>query len=280
MQHNEGTFSGPRGLRLYHQSWLPDGDPKAIILIVHGLGEHSARYRNFVQAAVPHGYAVYALDHIGHGKSEGTRAFIERFSDFTEPLTQFYEMVRQWQPGKPIILLGHSMGGLIASFYLLGNQEKFKAAIISAPAVKVAENITPAIIFINNLISATLPKMGLLALDPTGVSRDPAVVDAYINDPLNFHGKIPARLGAEMLTAMQRVTAEAGVIRLPLLLIQGSADRMVDPGGAALLFEKAASPDKTLKVYEGFYHELFNEPEADRQKVLDDVLTWLDAHAA
>lgn len=280
MQHTEGTFSGPRGLRIYYQTWRPDTEPRAVILIVHGLGEHSGRYRNFVQAAVPRGYAIYALDHIGHGKSEGTRAFVERFSDFTAPLTQFYDMVRAEQPNKPLFILGHSLGGLITSYYLLDHQDKFTGAVISAPAVKIADNITPTLIFVNNLVSAVLPKMGLLALDPTGISRDPAEVAVYVNDPLNYHDKVPSRTGAEMLAAMQRVTAEAGRIRLPMLLIQGSADKLVDPGGAPMLYEKAASSDKTLKVYEGYYHELFNEPLPDRQKVLDDVLTWLDARTA
>ncbi|MEJ5224400.1 MAG: lysophospholipase [Anaerolineales bacterium] len=280
MLHTEGTFNGPRGLRMYYQVWRPDTEPRGVILIVHGLGEHSGRYRNFVQAAAPRGYAIYALDHIGHGKSEGTRAFVERFSDFTAPLTQFYDLVRAEQPNKPLFILGHSLGGLITSYYLLDHQDKFTGAVISAPAVKIADNITPTLIFVNNLVSAVLPKMGLLALDPTGISRDPDEVAVYVNDPLNYHDKVPSRTGAEMLAAMQRVTAEAGSIRLPMLLIQGSADKLVDPGGAPMLYEKAASSDKTLKVYEGYYHELFNEPLPDRQKVLDDVLTWLDARTA
>jgi alpha-beta hydrolase superfamily lysophospholipase len=276
MNHIEGNFKGVRNINIYYQGWLPDRDVKAVLLIVHGLGEHSGRYMNVVNHFVPLGYAVYGLDHIGHGKSDGGREVVERFEDFTDNLTIYYNMVKVWQPGKPIFLLGHSLGGLIGSYYLLDHQAEFKGAIISAPAIKVSESISRVTITMSKILSAITPKAGVLALDATGISRDPEVVKAYVNDPLVFHGKTPARLAAESLKAMQRVMVEGGNISLPFITLQGSLDRVVDPGGSRMLYEKSSSNDKTIKIYEGFYHEVFNEPE--RAVVLKDVETWLMAH--
>lgn len=275
MKHLEGRFKGVRNQEIYYQGWTPESDVRGVLLIVHGLGEHSGRYQNVVDHFVPLGYAIHGLDHLGHGKSEGEREVIDRFEDFTDNLRQFYRMVVDWQPGKPIFLLGHSMGGAIVSDYLLEHQDDFKGAIISAPAVKVGESISPATIRIARLLSRIAPRMGLLALDAECISRDPDVVEAYVNDPLVFHGKTPARIGAEMLSAMMRITAQASKISLPIIILQGGADALVDPSGARMLYEKASSTDKTLKIYDGLYHEVFNEPE--RAQVLADVEAWLAA---
>ncbi|HET92040.1 MAG TPA: alpha/beta hydrolase [Chloroflexi bacterium] len=276
MDHIEGNFRGVRNAEIYYQAWLPDGDAKAVLLVVHGLGEHSGRYSNVVNHFVPLGYAVYGFDHIGHGRSEGRREFVERFEDYTDTLTIYYHMVKGWQAGKPIFLLGHSMGGLIVSYYLLDQQANFAGAVISAPGIKVSDNISQATITIGKLLSVLAPQMGVLALDANGISRDPDVVTAYVNDPLVFHAKTPARLAAELLKAMLRVTAEADKIALPVIIVQGSGDQLVDPAGAQMLHDKISSKDKTLHVYEGLYHEVFNEPE--RARVLQDVETWLTAH--
>lgn len=276
MIHAEGRFQSPQGANIYYQHWQPQDAPKAVLLVVHGLAEHSGRYMNLVNYFVPRGYAVYGLDHIGHGKSDGRRVYIEHFSDFTGPLKTYFDMIQGWHPGKPVFLVGHSMGGLIGAVYLLEHQNELKGAVLSAPAVKVSDTISPVTITVGKILSAILPKAGLLALDAAAISKDKAVVSAYINDPLVYTGKVTARLAAEMLSAMQRVTAQAADIRLPILLLQGSADRLVDPSGAKMLQENASTPDKTLKVYDGLYHEVFNEPE--REQVLQDVEAWLEAH--
>jgi alpha-beta hydrolase superfamily lysophospholipase len=278
MNHQQGKFITARGVNIFYQSWLPEGDPKAALLLVHGLGEHGGRYVNLVNHFVPLGYAVYALDHIGHGHSDGTRLFLESFADFTNPLKLYFDMVTKWQPGKPVFLVGHSMGGLISSVYLLEHQDELAGAIISAPAIKVSDSISPATILAGRVFSAIAPKLGIMALDATAICSDPAVVDAYLKDPLVCNGKITARLAAEMLGAMQRVTREVSQIHLPLLVIQGSADRLVDPKGSQMLYGQSSSSDKTLKVYDGFYHEVFNEP--GRAQVLGDVQAWLEKQLA
>jgi len=276
MDHIEGDFKGVRDTKIYYQAWLPEAKVKAVLLIVHGLGEHCGRYMNVVNHFVPLGYAVYGYDHIGHGRSEGMREVVERFEDYTNTLTVFCEMVKSWQAGRPLFLVGHSMGGLITSCYLLDHQVDFRGAVISAPLVKASGNISQVTILMGKILSAIAPTLGLLPVDARSVSRDPEVVNAYLSDPLVFHGKTPARLAAELLKAMQRVTSEANKIALPFLVVQGSADKLVDPVGAQILYDKAGSKDKTIRTYEGLYHEVFNEPE--RGPVLEDVETWLAAH--
>lgn len=276
MKHTEGTFKSVRDLSIYYQGWLPDGDVKAVLFLAHGVGEYCGRYTNLVDYFVPRGYAVYGLDHIGHGKSGGEREMVARFEDFTEPLVAYYKMVSEWQPDKPIFIYGHSMGGLITSFHLLDRQADFKGAVISAPAVKVPDNISPLTITLGKVLSVIAPKMGLIGLDTSYLSHDKSVVDIYNADPQVFHGKMPARLSSEMLRAMLRVTEEAAKITLPLFILQGSGDRIVDPSGAPMLHEKVGSKDKTLKMYEDLYHEVHNEPE--RETMFKDVEAWLQVH--
>lgn len=274
MKHLEGTFKGVRDFDLYYQCWLPDEECRAVLLVVHGLAEHSGRYMNLVNHFVPLGYGVYGIDHLGHGKSGGRRVFVERFDDFIKPLKEYLARVREWQFGKPIFMVGHSLGALIAAVYLLDHRADVAGAVLSGPPVKIPDNVSPAIVFIGQLLSTLMPKFGLIGLRAEGVCRDPEVVQAYLNDPLVYTGKTTARLAAEMLKAMKRVQSEAKALKLPLLIIQGGADSLVDPGGAPLLYEWATSTNKKIILYEGCYHEVFNEPE--RAQVFQDVESWLE----
>ena len=276
MRHQEGTFKGIRNASIYYQGWLPEGESTAVLLIVHGLAEHSGRYMNVVNHFVPLGYAVYGVDHVGHGKSSGTRVYVERFEDYTDTLKIYFDMVRHWQPEKPVFLVGHSMGGLIGAVYLLDHQAELTGAVLSGPAVKVHGSVSPAVIFVGKLISVLMPKLGLIGLEAEGVSRDPAVVQAYVNDPLVCRGKVTARLSAEFVKAIRRLAAEATKITLPILILQGSADRLVDPKGAQMLYNAVNSVDKTIKIYDGLYHEVYNEPE--HGQVLGDVKVWLETY--
>jgi acylglycerol lipase len=273
MEHRDGFFAGIRDSAIYYQCWQPETECKAILLVVHGLAEHCGRYMNVVNHFVSLGYAVYGLDHIGHGKSEGTRVYVERFADYTVTLKLYFDLIRLEHPDAPVFLVGHSMGGLIGAVYLLDHQDELAGAVLSGALVKMSGDISPMVVFMGKLLSTLTPKAGLMALDAKGVSRDPAVVEAYVNDPLVYTGKITARLAAELIKAVQRVHDEAAKITLPLLIVQGSEDKLVDPAGAKLLYDTVSSVDKTLKVYEGFYHEVFNEPE--HEQVLGDVETWL-----
>lgn len=278
MNHRESTFKGVRDLTIYHQAWIPEGDIKGSILIVHGLGEHCGRYMNVVNYLVPKGYAIYGFDLTGHGKSGGEREFVKQFDDYTDTLTSYLQMVKAEQTGKPLFLLGHSMGGLISSYYLLDHSSDFRGAVISAPAIMVPDNINQVTIILAKILSKLAPKMGMLQLDANDISKDLEVVRVYLEDPLVFNGKTPVRLMAEMLKAMIRVNQEMEKITAPLIIVHGSEDKLANPKASELLYDRASSTDKTLKIYEGLYHEVFNEPE--REQVLGDVAAWLEAHTS
>lgn len=274
MRYEEGFFQGIRNARIYHQSWLPDAEVKAVLLIVHGLGEHSGRYLNLVNHFVPLGYAIYGLDHLGHGQSEGIRKHVECFEDFTTTLDTYVKMVQQRQQNKGIFLVGHSMGELISASYLLGHQTEVAGAVLSGAIAKVPANTSPATVILGRLLSGIVPRVRFLSLEIPAICRDSYVVEAYINDPLVYCGKATVRLAVELLRATQHTQAHADRIALPLLILQGSADRIIDPEGARMLYNAVSSQDKTLKIYDGMYHEVYNEPE--RAIVLHDLETWLE----
>lgn len=275
MKHNEGHFKGLKNLNLFYESWLPEQDTKAILLAVHGLAEHIGRYKNVVNHFVPRGYAVYGLDQRGHGKSEGIKGYVDRFTDYLTDLKTFFDIVSKENPGKKIFLLGHSMGGLIAVAYAIEHQDELAGMIVSAPLLKVGSSVSPATIMIAKIISAIAPRMGVTTLDATAISKDKTVVDDYVNDPLVYRGKTSARLGIELINITQHLAGKIKDIKLPLLVMYGGEDRLCDPEGSKMLFEQSSSSDKTIKAYEGLYHEIFNEPERDR--VLADTEAWLTA---
>lgn len=274
MKHFESFFKGVRKNNIYYQSWHPETDAKAVLLVAHGLAEHSGRYMNFVNHFVPEGFTVYALDHFGHGRSDGTRIYVDRFTDYTKTLKTFYNLVAEKEMGKPIYIVGHSMGGLISAVYLIDHQADFQGAILSGPGVKIPEDTSKITIAIGKFLSLIAPKAGLIGLDANFVSSDPAVVDGYLNDPLVYTGKITARLAAEMLSSMERIKKESHKITLPIIIVQGSEDKLADPTGAEELHQKISSKYKTLKIYDGFSHEVFNEP--DHKRVMLDIHEWLN----
>ena len=275
MEHTEGRFTGRKGLSLYYQCWLPATDPKAILLVVHGWAEHSGRYINLVNYFVPKGYAICALDHRGHGKSEGLRGYVERFSDYLDDLKTFFDIVRSEHGDAKIFLVGHSMGGTIATAYSVRNQHDLAGLIVSGLGVKPGSSLSSAIIPLARILSLLLPRLGIMVLDASTISQDKAVVDAYVNDPLVYRGKITCRFGAEMLATLRKLPSKMPEINLPILIMHGTADRLCDPEGSRILYDQANSRDKTLKLYEGFYHEIFNEP--GHKQVLADIEAWLAA---
>jgi acylglycerol lipase len=276
MRHTEGTFLGRNNLNLYYQSWSPNGIPIAVLVVVHGLAEHSGRYSNLVNYLVPRGYAIYAFDQRGHGKSEGTRGYVERFSYYLDDLKTFYDKVSQEHKSTKIFMIGHSIGGTIATAYAIEHQNELDGLILSGVTIKPGASITKLSILIARTFSFLIPKMGVTALDASTISQDKAVVEAYANDPLVYRGKISARLGAELLHMIESLPSRISQLSLPMLIMRGAADRLSDPSSSKMLFERAGSKDKKLKLYEGFYHEIFNEPQ--REQVFSDVENWLKRH--
>ena len=276
MKHLEGIFKGGR-LNLYYQGWLPDSEPRAIVAVVHGLAEHSGRYANLAGHLVPLGYAVYGLDHQGHGLSPGLRCYIESFSHLLDDLDVFLELVRQRHPGKPLFIIGHSVGATIAAAFLSRRPgDGISGFISSAVSLKPGKGISPLHIAVARLLSKVAPRMPVSSLNSATISRDAGVVKAYQEDPLVYQGKIRARTGDELLKTMRGLPAELERLGVPLLVLHGGGDRLIDPDSSRLLYEGAGSEDKTLKLYLGFYHEVLNEP--GRQQVLKDIEKWLEAH--
>jgi len=275
MRHEFGSFDGPGGATIVTQSWSPEAPPRALLLLVHGLAEHCGRYTNVVNRAVPRGFAVHGLDHVGHGRSEGPRTYVRSFSDFTDTLETYRVMLRHEHPQSPLFLVGHSLGALIAAAVLLDHQDAFSGAILSGALVQIPEGISPLLVLLSRLLSRILPKLRLVGVDAAGVSRDSAVVRAYLEDPLVYNGKTTARLGYEILRTIRRVCAEAATIQLPILFLHGEADRLTSVDGACKLHQAVRSADKTLRVYDKLHHEIYNEPE--HPQVIEDVLAWIDA---
>jgi acylglycerol lipase len=273
--HVDGRFRGERGLELYWQAWLPEGaPPRAVVVLAHGASEHSGRYAWTGEQLAERGYALYAIDHRGHGKSEGGRAVIDRMSNAVEDLHTLVELARAANPGLPVVLLGHSMGGAVALSYTLAHEDALDALVLSAPLAAL-EAASPVQRVAGRVLSVVAPSLGVVAIDSTAVSRDPQVVADYEADPLNYHGKLPARTVAELTSAINGYPDAVTRFRLPLLAMHGTADRLTPIAGSEMVVERAGSQDKTLKRYDGLYHELLNEPE--RQQVLDDIADWLDA---
>lgn len=273
MKHDEGTLKTPAGVSLYYQSWQPFDRPRAVLLIAHGLAEHSGRYQNFARFFVDRGYAVYALDHPGHGESDGDRCHIRRFSQFTDGVGLLLEKVREEIPDTLVFLVGHSMGGLIATYFLIEHQSEFAGCILSGSAVQPVVELSFLQRLTVQLFSKFLPKLRLMQLDASKVSRDPAVVDRYRNDPLVFTGKVTARLLQQLFSAMAGLEKKLATIELPMLILHGECDDMTLPAGSKMLHQKTGSTDKKLIIYEGLYHEIFNEPE--QEDVMTDVADWL-----
>lgn len=276
MQHIEGEFQGYENLNLYCQSWLPSNAPRAVLLVVHGLAEHSGRYINLVNHFVPKGYALYGFDQRGHGRSQGLRGYVEGFSHFVNDLKTFLDVVHNKHHGTKIFIVGHSLGGTIAIAYAVAHQDEFDGLILSAATLKVGASVPSGLIIVARLLSLLLPKVGLYTIEASAVSRDQSVVDAYVNDPLVYRGKIRSRLGIEIIKAMQVLPSQMRRIHLPILIMHGTADRLSDPKGSEILYDTVNSKDKTLKLYGGFYHEVFNDPE--RERVFADMEAWLAAH--
>ena len=275
VQAEEDTFVGVRGVRIHVRTWLPAEAPTGVVVLAHGFAEHSGRYVSVAERLAGDGIAVRAPDHRGHGLSEGKRTSVVRFDDYVEDLTTVIAQARARWPSQRLILLGHSMGGLIALDLAVRSSDALDGLVLSAPAACPRE-VSRFTLAIGRALSRVAPNFGVLRLPLNRISRDHAIVSAYNTDPLVFRTPIRARLGTEMLDAMDRVEAGLPSLRVPLLVMQGTADGLVDPGCGPHVYGQAGSTDKTLKMYDGLWHEIFNEPERDH--VLDDLVAWLRPH--
>ena len=273
--HTEFGIEGMGGLPLFAQAWRPADSPKAVLVIVHGLKDHSDRYGALADQAVQHGYAVYAFDLRGHGKSAGDRVTIDSFDDYLGDLDKVLAQVRTREPGKPIFLFGHSMGGCIVTLYTLRNKPNLKGLILSGPALKPGDDVSRFLIASTHVVSAVAPGLPVMELPNANFSRDAQTVADMDKDPLVTQGKGPAHTAAELLDAMDEIDSKMEQLQVPLLDMHGTQDKLTNPEGSKELVKRAGSTDKTLKLYDGLYHDLLHEPE--RAQVMADVLAWMDA---
>lgn len=274
LSHEESTFEGTGGLQLFSQSWRPAGEEtRAALIVVHGLRDHSSRYAELAEHLVGQGFAVYAFDLRGHGRSEGVRVHIDSFEEYLTDLGIFLERVRKQEPGRPVFLFGHSMGGAIATLFALEKKPDIAGMVLSAPALKPGADVSKALIAMTKVIGGMLPNLKVLELDPKQFSRDPAVVKENETDPLIFQQGGPARTASRLLGALNTISERMEEVSAPLLVMHGTADTVTDPEGSKALAKRASSKDKTLKLYDGLYHDLLHEPE--KTQVLGDVTQWL-----
>ncbi|HOG45938.1 MAG TPA: lysophospholipase [Anaerolineae bacterium] len=275
MEHREGQFSGERGARIWFQAWRPAA-PRGVVVIAHGLGEHSGRYKNLANWLVPRGYALYALDHRGHGHSSGYRGHVDRFGDYVADLGRLVDQAQAEEPGLPLFVLGHSLGGAIALAYALERPQGLRGVVASAPGLRRRSEVPWFKVLLGQALSRLWPTFTHRSgLPVNGLSHDPQVALDYVADRL-VHDRVSARLFTEAERAGEEVLANAGGLCLPCLLLQGDEDQLVDAQATVEFYERAAGADKALRVYPGFYHEGLNE--MGRERPLGDLADWLDAH--
>jgi len=274
VEHRVGSFRGAGELELFARSWRPEGPAIAALIVVHGLRDHSGRYAEAAQALARAGVAVHAFDLRGHGRSPGERVYIERFTEYQEDLGRFLAQVRAREPGVPVFMMGHSMGGAIVTSYVREARPELAGVVLSAAALQPGADLSPLLIRVTKRLGERHPRWRVLRLKPRLFSRDPEVVrENAKTDPLIDRRPGPARTAAELLRTLEQIAGSMEQVRAPLLILHGGADRITDPAGSAALHQRAGSPDKTLKIYPGLYHDLLHEPE--RALVLAEISSWL-----
>ena len=272
-----GTFTGVAGGKVHWRNWEAS-EPRAQVVIVHGYGEHGDRYRRLAERLTAEGFTVWAHDHRGHGLSEGPRGVVMQLNDTVADVDHVVEMARAAAPELPVFMFAHSMGGTIGLQYALNYQDKLAGLILSSAAVSMEGLSVPRFQQgIIKLVAKVAPKVPVNRLPFEGISRDPEEERIYMEDPLVHKGAQPARTVVELLGAMNDLPNAVGDLRIPLLVIAGSADPIVPADGSRDIGRRAGSEDKQIFVYEGFVHELINEPLEDREKVTQDLVDWLEA---
>jgi alpha-beta hydrolase superfamily lysophospholipase len=273
-ERDETVKSGDRGI--FVRSWSPNGAARAVIVLVHGFNSHSGYYVNTGDALAARGFAAYALDLRGRGRSDGDRFYIESLSEYAQDIGTVVSLAKLRHPGLPVFLLGHSAGGVSSCLYVLEHQRELAGFICESFAFQVpAPDFAIAAL---KGLSHLAPHAHVLKLHNEDFSRDPAVVKAMNDDPLIANETQPTRTVAELARADERLRTEFPLITLPLLILHGTADKAAKPSGSQIFYDTAGSKDKTLELYEGHYHDLLND--LGREEVLGDIVEWIEARVS
>jgi alpha-beta hydrolase superfamily lysophospholipase len=276
LSETTGKFAGSDGIEIFYRQYRAESE-RARMVIAHGLGEHSGRYGNVIERVLPKGISVWVPDHRGHGQSGGKRGHVLNFVQYLTDLRLTVELAKKDMPGEmPCFLLGHSMGGLIALYFAQHYPELIDGVVASSPCLGMVIEIPAVKKVLGSFMSYVWPGMTMgSGLDATKISRDENVVSAYKNDPL-VHDRVSARFFTELLAAMESVNQQASALNVPVLMQVAGEDYLVDADSSKHFFEKLTLQDKTLHVYDDMYHEIYNAPEDQTGRVLDDLETWLD----
>jgi acylglycerol lipase len=271
----EGVIESCDGVRLFAQYWKPSSKTRGAVCIVHGGLEHSGRYAHVGKVLRDADYLVATIDLRGHGQSPGQRVFVREFNEYLNDVRCLWSDVARKAPSKPIFLLAHSLGGLIATRFTVRERPTLAGLVLSGPLFEFASGISRWSRMLAVVLGRLLPSVTLTnAVDVRRISRDPEVVRAYEADSLIHHGGIPLRTGAEIIRAMAELNARMEEVRVPLLIFHGTSDGLAHPAGSKRLFARSGSADKTLRLCEGPVHEVLNEPESPA--LLAELLRWLD----
>jgi alpha-beta hydrolase superfamily lysophospholipase len=268
----EETFDGAGGVAIFFRAWRPTDGARAVVVICHGVNSHGGQYLWAAEQLVAAGYAVYAIDLRGRGKSGGERFYIDHVSDYVVDLAALIRLAKSREPGLPVFLLGHSAGGVVSCTYALDQQAELAGLICESFAFRVpAPGVVLALI---KGLSRIAPRLPVLKLKNKDFSRDPRAVEALERDPLTANEVQPAKTVAALVRADERLEREFHRITLPVFILHGTVDKATVPSGSKLFYARAGSKDKTLKMYEGHFHDLLNDLGKD--EVMSDILGWID----
>jgi alpha-beta hydrolase superfamily lysophospholipase len=273
---SEGTFAGTGGVTIKWRRIEPDAAPRGVVVVSHGYAEHCGRYQWYAEHLAGRGLAAVGLDHRGHGQSLGPRGHCGSFDEFVADLRTLVDLATGWWPSTPRVLFGHSMGGVIAFLYLLRHGTTVRAGALSGPAFAVPPQ-GPAwqLALMTKIVARIFPRLPITtALDQDALARDPEVGRRYVADPL-VHRRATAGFIRAFMLAQEEALERAPSLAVPLLILQGDADRLVSPAGATAIAERLRCPHE-LVMLSGYYHELLNEPLAERARVVDLLDAWFD----
>lgn len=274
---NTGTVETRDGLRLHWVFWNPPVEARGTVLLIHGLGEHIGRYEHVASSLLGAGYAVLGFDMRGHGRSEGPRAYVSRFGRYVEDLDLLRRQILSACATRPLYLLGHSMGGLVALQYALHFGEEVDAVIAASPFIAPSIKVPRPLMAVASVLSLLVPKLPTLDISKIQMTHDPAHEAKKSRDSYGYRGRVRARTGYEMRQAGKEILRHAANLRHPLLLLHGTADPLTDWRGTCTVFGSAASDDKSIVLYNGMYHETMNE--VGKRHVLDGINAWLQEHS-
>ena len=269
----ESTFEGVGGLKIFTRSWQPAGKTRGVVVIVPGFNSHSGQYSWVGEQFAAKDLAAYAIDLRGRGRSEGERYYVEKMEDYTDDVATLVRTAKSENPGLPVFVLGHSAGGVISCVYTLDHQSEIDGLICESFAYDLP---APGIVLsVLKGLSHIAPHTHVYTLKNEDFSRDPLVVDAMNNDPLIKGESEPTQTARVMIDAASRLNEEFPLIKLPVLILHGTADKATNPSGSQFFYDTTGSTDKTLKLYEGHYHDLLND--VDKEIVMADITDWIAA---